>query len=882
MSNEWVDVEDGPTNLGTITPGHSEDGWVDVQSNSGGWNAVDSAKQFASGAVEGTTGLFALMADLEPVHLAQRAAQSVFDDSSSKGQQLFPASITAKKLTDKLLSEEDPQYRYARTAGQFVGPGGIGGAIGKAKSGAGPLYDWLAKQIGKRAVATNTSAAVSAQGAEDLTGDTVVAPLVASIFGAAGPSVFADVVKGIKSSVTRATPAQLRGSAAHTLREYTGLTPQQIEAAIANRPRDSLGTLMSTAEITDNAGMAQIEKELAGTGAMAGEYAQRSAAREGARGEMLDQMSATSGVNREGLGTALMTRANKTGREMDLAAEKLWKEVPRHEPVYVGDGQAAIGGILNAKQAGLEPGSKVRTLVGQFLGETEDDIFRSSGALQDIRSDALMLLRDQNLTATEQRVLSALQAEIDDAMEQGLKGANYDKWVQARTATATRAETFGRGTAGGSLTADTARPANVLRNAFKGDSQAVKELRTATQNDPALLEDMKRGVIDMIPRDSQGRLTPDKMRKFLAANEGGLKELFGEQHYGAMNRILSDLQSEARVAQTAHLASKGNSVTAQRQTVAGKIHDMMVGSFLPGSGLLAKAFNHFKEAIGEFNENAVKEMLFRAAMEPQFALELAKAPTSTRIFSVMEKLHNMATDAAAAGGKAGAIELARTQEGTKKPADGSHPSVFRPIGNVPANRNSSGQSSGPAPTRLEPTLAEGSLGPTSQQRPTVPEQTSTQGLQQGRNNIQGRSSVFSPINYRYDDRPDMRENQGQVPPGFLDTVLDSIEHVESRGKVNAVSEKGAQGPYQLMPETGREFHRKLGLKEAYDPFNRSQARKIASAIILEHLERFDGDWQKAITAYHSGAGNVKAGKLGPRGREYYGLVEKQFSKLLKA
>ena len=82
-----------------------------------------------------------------------------------------------------------------------------------------------------------------------------------------------------------------------------------------------------------------------------------------------------------------------------------------------------------------------------------------------------------------------------------------------------------------------------------------------------------------------------------------------------------------------------------------------------------------------------------------------------------------------------------------------------------------------------------------------------------------------------------------------------------------------------MPKTGREYHKKLGIKEPYNPFDERQARTIAEAILQDNLRLFDGDIWSAVTAYHSGPKNVREGKLGPQGRTY---ADKVFAALTGA
>lgn len=118
-----------------------------------------------------------------------------------------------------------------------------------------------------------------------------------------------------------------------------------------------------------------------------------------------------------------------------------------------------------------------------------------------------------------------------------------------------------------------------------------------------------------------------------------------------------------------------------------------------------------------------------------------------------------------------------------------------------------------------------------------------------------------------------------LPTKITPELLDAVKQVESGGKNSAVSGAGAKGPYQLMDKTGKTMHDRLGIKEAYDPFNEKQARKIAEALLAENLNEFGGDMHKALTAYNSGWARVKSGNLGPQGKAYASKVESVFEKL---
>ena len=73
---------------------------------------------------------------------------------------------------------------------------------------------------------------------------------------------------------------------------------------------------------------------------------------------------------------------------------------------------------------------------------------------------------------------------------------------------------------------------------------------------------------------------------------------------------------------------------------------------------------------------------------------------------------------------------------------------------------------------------------------------------------------------------------------------------ESGGNQNAISEAGAIGIGQLMPETARE----LGV----DPYDKLQNIEGTIKYLAQMLQRFGGDVSKALAAYNAGAGAVEA------------------------
>lgn len=83
----------------------------------------------------------------------------------------------------------------------------------------------------------------------------------------------------------------------------------------------------------------------------------------------------------------------------------------------------------------------------------------------------------------------------------------------------------------------------------------------------------------------------------------------------------------------------------------------------------------------------------------------------------------------------------------------------------------------------------------------------------------------------------------QQPP-----VVQAIIRVESAGKADAVSAKGARGLMQLMPENAKRF--------GVDPGDPAQNIQAGIALLQEEMQRF-GDVRLALAAYNAGSPSVQ-------------------------
>lgn len=96
--------------------------------------------------------------------------------------------------------------------------------------------------------------------------------------------------------------------------------------------------------------------------------------------------------------------------------------------------------------------------------------------------------------------------------------------------------------------------------------------------------------------------------------------------------------------------------------------------------------------------------------------------------------------------------------------------------------------------------------------------------------------------------------------GLPKNLLAALSMQESRGNVNAISPVGARGTMQFMPGTAKQY--------SVDVRSVASSADGAARYLRDLLKRYDNNIVKALTAYHSGEGNVNKGRIGPIGRKY--------------
>jgi len=100
-----------------------------------------------------------------------------------------------------------------------------------------------------------------------------------------------------------------------------------------------------------------------------------------------------------------------------------------------------------------------------------------------------------------------------------------------------------------------------------------------------------------------------------------------------------------------------------------------------------------------------------------------------------------------------------------------------------------------------------------------------------------------------------------------ESLVRAVIHAEASFRANAVSDMGAEGLMQLMPETQRRF----GVKQ---PFNPRQNIDAGVRYLRELLDVFNGDHRLASAAYNAGPGAVRRHGGIPPYRETLDFVDR--------
>ncbi|WP_227729070.1 lytic transglycosylase domain-containing protein [Yersinia proxima] len=130
--------------------------------------------------------------------------------------------------------------------------------------------------------------------------------------------------------------------------------------------------------------------------------------------------------------------------------------------------------------------------------------------------------------------------------------------------------------------------------------------------------------------------------------------------------------------------------------------------------------------------------------------------------------------------------------------------------------------------------------------------------------------VKSPYLLPGEDQQQVRLKQLESQYNLPSTLLDRVYLTESNRGKNLLSPKGAEGPFQFMPATGRDY----GLNTTADRMDFNKSSEAAAKYLADLLKDFDGDVNQAVASYNWGQGNVKKHGLGRAPAETRNYLQK--------
>jgi hypothetical protein len=340
---------------------------------------------------------------------------------------------------------------------------------------------------------------------------------------------------------------------------------------------------------------------------------------------------------------------------------------------------------------------------------------------------------------------------------------------------------------------------------------ATKKFIDAAGKDEQALSLLKGHAVNELTKNAQGQ----KWVNYIKAHDEQIKALFGEDAK-AFKQVAKDILSEQWVNKAAYAASRGQSATAQVNsireaktnllriigsgrfpTIAGGGIGAAAGGFSPMglvTGAAGAAAGAAIERTAANAEQGINQILLKASMNPQTLKAMVSKPSPETLGQIYRAIASNAANSEVA---AIATGLAKSVGGDSSPDD---------IG----MRDATGQTY---------------LTPQALKR----EQSMT---------IEPTKALEAP-----------RE---KIKAAFIEK--------ESSGNPNAVSKATipAKGLFQFKDATGKAVLRQLGLNEEYDPFNPEQQEKLFWAHLDELKGKYNNDQRLAIAAYNLGEPNLNA------------------------
>lgn len=327
--------------------------------------------------------------------------------------------------------------------------------------------------------------------------------------------------------------------------------------------------------------------------------------------------------------------------------------------------------------------------------------------------------------------------------------------------------------------------------------QLITALKGQSDSKEALASSLLSHIWDKSTNASTGKLVPNSFNRQLKLLKNVAPEILNDNQISVLQKIGADLTSETSVGRIAYNASAGQSITSQATSLIdllqGQLTDKALNSISSVNPILGGAVKALRTYVKDptLQKQILNQELAKAVMDPQAAKALLTMPDKVLAEPIVSKLGNELARRVITIG-----ESARGEQFQQKPKQQpKRKGIFAPSQDLGTDLGQWGGDSG-AP---------------------LPKQNSATG-------------------------PD------------LSRLIKALVKVESNGNPKATSPKGAQGLTQLMPATGREMAKKVGVK--YDPYDKNQNLLLGTLYYKEQLDKF-GAPELAYASYNAGPGRVE-------------------------
>lgn len=481
-------------------------------------------------------------------------------------------------------------------------------------------------------------------------------------------------------------------------------------------------------------------------------------------------------------------------------------------------------------------------------------------------------------------------------LKKGIDAARYQKETFEQNVIG---NVFAKGSNSGYRMRDSAIPTSVIQTpeaakqfmkAFGRNSEAVQQARGA------LLDDMMKTSPDM-----WGKYFKEKLPQF--------REIF-QDDLPAVQKVLSDLESEMSVGRLNQAATGRGPITSQMLTTKDAIQQRFTNPYLGAAekegailgggagfaiggglgggvvgGLLGKGIGTQIKNIGEKNTNQMMQMLVSALRDPKVAQQYMQAARTGDISGLSAAVDNFvrptgrvlaiqsgrAVSSPARRNEEPAIKSTQKMQGisplsmkedrqrdtTSRISQKQRNTQTRPIENDASSPDRTSLSKTTQP-RFSLATASASKGLSDQQIFEIGQFGSQedQAFLEGRvrrymkaGKSEDEAKKLAAKDYRSKDSGPSGLSLGKLPEAIkeLHPFVQAIIKVESGGNPLAESKKGAKGLMQIMPAVAKAY--------GIDPTDPVDNIRVGTQEISQHLERF-GDARLALIAYNWGQGNL--------------------------